>query len=240
MAELDRVAFARGVNDAIRALRGVYGGVRTMFDELRGAVEETDPPLFDLRIRARPGSRKNADEKILRTWEGRFYTADAAESDVDSDDEEAEDAEEADDDSTPSESSKKRTVSFTTGQNVAFVKVVLYHPGAGEDEPHLLYGVLRDCRVTSKSSGDQLEVRRNTLGRVLEEVRSDMKLGPLHTRASVRWPAGLAKSARKKGGNRLVFQVAELPRRVALFDLRGHDQVQGIAEGLRTLWQAAG
>ena len=41
----------------------------------------------------------------------------------------------------------RKHVMLSAGQRLAFVKIVLYHPGADEGEPHLLYGVLGNFRV---------------------------------------------------------------------------------------------
>lgn len=63
------------MSDAIRAIRGVYSGVRAMLAELAGILEQSPAPaLFDLGVRPRPDVRRSPDEKILRSWEGRFYS----------------------------------------------------------------------------------------------------------------------------------------------------------------------
>lgn len=95
MNELSRDDFAKGVNDAIRALRAVYSGVRTMLDELANALAAEPAPLYDLGVRARPvTSRLNPDEKILRTWEGRFFGDEQTDGEDEADDDEAGDEEE--------------------------------------------------------------------------------------------------------------------------------------------------
>lgn len=73
MTELTRADFAKGVNDAIRALRAVYSGVRTMLDELAVALEDAPCALYDLGVRARPvTSRANPDEKSCEPGRAAF------------------------------------------------------------------------------------------------------------------------------------------------------------------------
>src|SRR5687767_2657104 len=90
MADLDRETFAKGVNDAIRALRAVYMGVRTMLDELSGTLERGPAPsLYDLGVRLSSGtSRANPDERILRSWMGRIFLEAPTESEPDEESEE--------------------------------------------------------------------------------------------------------------------------------------------------------
>lgn len=217
------------MNDAIRALRAVYGGVRTMLDELASALaEQPEPVLYDQRVKARPvTSRTNPDERFLRTWEGRFYAADQPEADADADEDDANDDKDIDDDSP-----KKRFVTLTAGQSLAFVKVVLYHRGQDQGEPHLFYGVLRDCQAAGR--WELMNVRRGGLHRVLEVVRPEMKPGQqLATKASVVWPPNVART---RHANRLEFRVDQAPLPYPLFDLRGPEQVHEIAARLKALW----
>jgi hypothetical protein len=229
MNELDRAGFSSGVNDAIRALRGLYGGVRTMLHELAGALaEQPEPVLYDQRVKARPvTSRTNPDERFLRTWEGRFYAADQPEADAEADEDDANEDEDIDDDSP-----KKKFVTLTAGQSLAFVKVVLYHPGQDKGEPHLLCGVLRDCQVAGRWG--EMNARRSGLGRVLEDVHPNLRPGQqLVTKASVMWPQ---KGARTRHANRLEFRVDQPPQPYPLFELRGSEQVHEIAARLKALW----
>lgn len=231
MTELNRADFAKGVNDAIRALRAVYSGVRTMLDELADALQDEPAALYDLGVRARPvTSRANPDEKILRTWEGRFYAEEPSEADADADEDDA-----GDDEDNEEDSPGKKYVTLTAGQSLAFAKVVLYHPGADEGEPHLLHGVLRDCRVPA--GWTTLNIPKSRLRRVLEIVRRDMKPGTIATKASVLWPPDVPKKGGKKARtNKLVFHVDEPPASFPLFDLRGRDQVREIAGLLKRRW----
>ena len=193
------------------------------------------------RSRARTSSRLRAsshrgsyiappDEKILRTWEGRFYAEEPSEGDAEPDEDDAPDDEDNEEDSPG-----KKYVALTAGQSLAFVKVVLYHPGADEGEPHLLYGVLRDCRVPA--GWTTLNIPKGRLRRVLEIVRRDMKPGTIETKASVLWPPDVPKKGGKKARtNKLVFHVDEQPTSFPLFDLRGRDQVREIARLLKKRW----
>jgi hypothetical protein len=98
MTELNRADFAKGVNDAIRALRAVYSGVRTMLDEVADALEDEPAALYDIGVRARPvTSRANPDEKMLRTWEGRFYAEEPGDADAEFDDDDGADDEDNED-----------------------------------------------------------------------------------------------------------------------------------------------
>ena len=230
MADLSRSDFARGVNEAIRALRAVYAGVRTMLDELKDALQDGSAPLYDLGVRARPSAgRTNPDEKILRTWEGRFY---AAEADV----EESDDDDSRDDDD-EDERADRKCVSLSDGQCLAFAKVVLYHHGEVEGEPHVLYGVLRDCRVDA--GWPVLAIPRSRLRRVLDVVRSDIRLGKLETRASVQLPPDTQRGRGTSKANRLICNIDRSPQSFPLFDLRGRDQVRQIAALLKDHWTAA-
>jgi hypothetical protein len=236
MSELSRADFAKGVNDAIRALRAVYSGVRTMLDELADELEAEPAPLYDLGVRARPiTSRLNPDEKILRTWEGRFFGDEATDGEDEPDDDEGAEEEEGDD-----EPRGRKHVMLSAGQRLAFVKIVLYHPGADEGEPHLLYGVLSNFRVPA--GWPTLKLPKGRLRRVLDVVRSDMKTGPTETKASVLWPPDVPKrgGGKKARTNRLVFNVAQPPASFPLFDVRGRDQVKDIATLLKRQWADAG
>lgn len=236
MSELSRADFAKGVNDAIRALRAVYSGVRTMLGELADALEAEPSPLYDLGVRARPiASRLTPDEKILRTWEGRFFVEDVPEADDDTDDEEGADDEDADD-----EPRGKKHVTLSAGQRLAFVKVILYHPGSNEGEPHLLYGVLDTCRVAA--AWPTLKLPKGRLRRVLDVVRSEMKVGPVETKASVFVPPDVPKKGKgkKSRGNHLTFDLTQPPASFPLFDVRGPDQVREIAAALKRQWAGLG
>ena len=74
MTELNADGFARGINDAIRALRSIYRGVRTMLTELSAELEEGADPLYRLPVSVQSSTnRTNPDDKFLRTWIGRLY-----------------------------------------------------------------------------------------------------------------------------------------------------------------------
>lgn len=227
MADVDASDFALGVNAAIRALRGIYGGVRTMLSELAIELEQTPGALYDLRVRPKPvTTRINPDERFLRSWEGRFYSAEPTDDERDDDDEDANDDEDADD-----EGRGRRNVTLVAGQNIAFAKVVIYHRESDAGEPHLLCGVLRDCRIPA---GDQsLTVPRSSFRRILEVVRQDSKPGKLVTRASVRRPPNVPK--KNRDDYKLVFRLDEAPTRYRLFDLTGRDKIREISSGIKAL-----
>ncbi len=220
MTELDRETFARGVSDAIRALRAVYAGVRAMLEEFSETIrQDPQPLLYDLGVRpASRTSKAHPDEKILRSWMGRFYQG--TPTDTEPDDEGDDDGEDP-----------KRFVTFSAGSDLAFAKAVLYDRQSETGEPHLLVGVLRNCQVGL--GWEALDVQRWQLRKVLEEVRHDTALGPVKTKAGAKWPRSASRVA---GGNRLVFQLTEEPMRFPLFDLRGPEQVREVAVNLKGLW----
>lgn len=227
MTEIDRATFARGVNDAIKALRAVYGGVRLMFDDLRNALEsEPEPVLKDIRIRVFPRvGRANADEKTLRSWMGRLYTDAASVSEPEDDP-----GEDADD-----SGASGRSLVLKRGQNLAFAKVELFRSGESAGEPHVVYGVLRDCRVEANWQIDDIEIKSGMFGRLLEHVTADSKPGPLKTDATLRRPQSLAQSSTVRRSH-VMFTLDTPPQRVALFDVRSLDDVQKIAAELKAAW----
>lgn len=183
--ELSSKDFAR----TIRALRLVYSGVRTMLAELADELKQPPNPLYDLGVRVRPiTTRINPDERFLRTWEARLYSPTEL-----ADDDEEED-EENDDEDGDDERRDKRDVNLARGQNVAFVKVVLYDRNGDEGEPHLLCGALHDAHVAAGS--DSLQTPRAMFQRILEQLDHDTKIGPLQTK---RRSAGLRMFRRSRG-----------------------------------------
>jgi hypothetical protein len=222
--------FARGINDAIRALRAVYGGVRTMLTELGDELERPPSPLYDLGVRVKPvTTRINPDERFLRTWEGRFYVMESVDGD---DDDERDEDDELDDEEVDGERSQKRAVTLSAGQSVAFVKVVLYHREGDEGEPHLICGALHDAQVPARIP--QLVAPRSSFRKILETVGDYTKPGKLVTKAGVRSSKGLPKQTKKtKGDHRLTFRVDHSPTRYRLFDLSGREKVREIAAELK-------
>lgn len=228
MTELDRTTFAKGVNDAIKALRAVYGGVRLMFDDLRNALEsEPAPVLKDIRIRVFPRvGRGNADEKTLRSWMGRLYT----DPDLVGGHEEDGGEEDADE-----SGASGRTLVLRRGQNLAFAKVELFRTGELASEPHVVYGVLRDCRVEANWPITEIEIKSGMFGRLLEHVTEKSEPGPLKTDATLRRPASVAQSSSVRRSH-VMFTLDTAPHRVALFDVRSHEDVQKMAAELKASW----
>jgi len=217
--ELTPEEFARGVNEAIRALRAVYGGVRALLAELGDELKRRSPPLYDVGARVKPvTTNESPDERFLRTWEGRIYSA--ARQDEDDDDQEQDGGEDEDD-----EKGAGGYVAHTAGQDLAFAKVVLYHRDVQEAEPHLICGVLRNVRI---EAGDPaFQIPRASFRKVLELISSDVKLHTELIAATVKRPPNLPKS--KRAAYKLKFQLNELPVRLRLFDLNSREDVQRIA-----------
>ena len=210
MTETDRAAFARGVSEAIKALRTVYRRIHVMFDELELALTSAPAPqLSDLGIRAFPRNRRGDDgERTLRSWMGRLY----ASADMVRDDEPV-----ADDDGEADGGDGRKMVSLDPGQNVAYVKVELYRQQSAI-EPQLLYGTLRDCRI-AEANIEEFELNPDNFSRILEPIKEDVPTGEFKTFAKVRRPKSSPKGSKKKGGNHLRFTLEHPPTKVALFDV---------------------
>lgn len=230
MADIDRQAFAVGVNEAIGALRALYGGVRTLFDELKMSLKDGPNPLHDFDVRIKPlATRLNPDERFLRTWEGRFYSVQEPPED------DGEEDEGGDDDDVDEEPRKRKFVTLNKGQDIAFVKVVIYHRAEVEEgEPHVLAGAMR--RIHAVEPWEELKARTSSLRKLLELVRDGMPVGEIQTRASVMWPDRASRS--NKNGNRLVVRIDEPPLVWPLFEIRTQDQLRVIATQLKALWQS--
>jgi hypothetical protein len=230
MTDTDRAAFAKGVNEAIKALRAVYGGVRVMLEELETALESEPAPLASMRVRAIPPLRKDkAEEKTLRSWMGRLFTDPGMTGD---DDEEVSDA-----DTDDEAAGKSSTRTLKRGQDLAYVKVELYRPEAEASEPQILYGILRDCRMAADEGLSEFEVKAYMFSRVFEPIHEDSRAGDLKTRVKVMRAKG-GKGAKTKGRNQLTFTLDSAPKGMALFDLRSVEDVQGIAADIKALWTA--
>src|SRR5436190_11365821 len=76
MTESDAATFASGITEAVRTVRGVYGSVRIMLEELGSLLEQGPTPLHDLGVRVKP-IPDTPDELLLRSWEGGFYSDDS-------------------------------------------------------------------------------------------------------------------------------------------------------------------
>ena len=234
MTELDARTFAQGVRDSIRAARNIYGAVRQVREEIRVVLEQSPAPLlYDLRIRAEASNYRHPEEKILHSWEGRFYSDNPAlaggEPEDDDDDAEGEPEEE--------EAPKGRgPLVLAAGQRLAYIKIVLYQPNVAAPEPHVLYGVLHDCRVAR--GWQEIEVRRYMLRRILYVIDESLAPGDLRPHIRVQAPKGVPKPKGKDMTNRLMFTVHQPPERVALYDVRGPEQVRGIADRLKRFWTA--
>jgi hypothetical protein len=228
MTELNADDFARGINDAIRALRSIYRGVRTMLDELSAELEVGVNPLYRLPVSVQSSTKKtNPDEKFLRTWIGRLYVTDRPNYLVDSEGTD-------DDDGSDDEAVSNKTLTLENGQDLAFAKIVLYqHRDDDKDlqHPHLIYGILRNCRVGIPVK--TLTVGKTYFRRILDEVNRDTKPADvLKTKAKSLASSGFSK---KSGVNNLIFTLSEPPVYTALFDLRGRQQIREIATSMKRL-----
>ena len=119
-------------------------------------------------------------------------------------------------------------------RTLAFAKIVLYQERADDKDlqhPHLIYGVLRNCRVGVPLK--TLTIGKTYFRRILDEVNRDTKPSDaLKTKAKIQTPAGFRK---KSGVNNLVFTLKESPVYTALFDLRGQEQIREIANAMKRL-----
>ncbi len=232
MTELDAKTFAVGVHDAIRAARNVYGAVRQMREEIKVALEQPPtPPLFDLGIRAEASNRHHPEEKILRSWEGRFYGDNPAEADGEPEDEDDDLDGEPDEEESPK---RRGPLVIVAGQRLAYIKTVIFQAGGEAAEPHILYGVLHNARVGC--GWPEIEVRRYKLQEVFALINAGRMPGELRTRIRAQPPKGVAKPKGKDMSNRLVFDLRRSPERVPLFDVQGPQQIREIADGLKRLW----
>lgn len=233
MTELDAKTFAQGVHDSIQAVRNIYGAVRQLRDEMRTALEHApEPLLYDLRIRAEASIYHHPEEKILHSWEGRFYSDNPAQAGGEPEDDEDEVDGEPDDDAPKG----RGPLILTAGQRLAYVKVVLYQPLVETPEPHILYGVLHNCRVGG--GWQDLEVKRYVLRRILYVVDEDRVPGDIRPNIKVQPPKGVVKPKGKDTSNRLTFTISQPPERIALYDVNGPEQVREIANNLKRLWTA--
>ncbi len=121
-----------------------------MLDELTAELEKPPEELSRLRVPVQPVGKPNspADEKFLRSWIGRLYT-------FERDGDETDDEDVEDDEDSGDGRPRRRPIELYVGQNLAFVKIVLFQASSLNDKPqppHLLYGVLRNCQVDRKAS----------------------------------------------------------------------------------------
>ncbi|MFN2511724.1 MAG: hypothetical protein ABR568_09810 [Pyrinomonadaceae bacterium] len=203
--ELGVDEFAKGVNDAIRAVRALYGGVRSMLDELTAQLQEPPQELSRLRVPVQPLVKPNSppDEKFLRSWIGRLYTFERDGDETDDKD--------IDYDEDPGDApSGKKQIELYLGQDLAFIKVVLFQSHSSSDQlepPHLLYGVLRNCQVDTKVGQDALSVNRDYFRRIVEDLHRTTAQGGFTTRAfCIGWA-----SKKQKGIHALKFTLDSPP-----------------------------
>ncbi len=234
--ELSADDFAKGVNDAIRIVRTLYGEVRSMLDDLTAKLQEPPEQLSRLRVPVQSVVKPNSppDEKFLRNWIGRLYTFERVD-----DDETEDDGVDYDEDSGDG-SGKNKQIRLYVGQNLVFLKVVLYQGRSLNDQiqpPHLLYGVLRNCQVDStvKQTGrgidEALSVKKMYFRRIVEDLHRSTPQGEFTTRA---FSQGFSNK-REKGTHALKFTLESPAEFHPLFDIRGRDQICKIADHIKAL-----
>jgi hypothetical protein len=201
-----------------------------MLDELTAELQE--PPatkLSRLRVSVQSTVKPHSppDEKFLRTWMGRLYTFDRIEAD------EGAEEETDDDEESSEESSGAKPIMLSAGQDLAFVKVVLFTKQSLDqpEPPHLLYGALRNCQAAvSLGKGQTVQVRKRYFREIVQDLHRTTPIGSFKTRAFYDgWPKG------QKDKHRLMFTLDGSPEFWPLFNIRGREKVREIAERIKTL-----
>ncbi len=120
--ELSADDFAKGINDAIRTVRVLYGEVRSMLDELTAELQKPPEQLSRLRVPVQSVVKPNSppDEKFLRSWIGRLYTFEHIHDD-ETEDDGVEDDEDSDDGR-----AKNKQIELYVGRILSFLKLCYF------------------------------------------------------------------------------------------------------------------
>lgn len=233
---ISRDDFREATNHSIRAVLNLYLEVRNLFGELSKILQAGQPSFKVLKGRVIPSSRRHEYEiRILRPWEGRIFLPDDSNDEEDGEEEEDEagDVEESDE----SSPKKKRTIEIAYGANFLFAKAMIYKPRDMKVEPHLLYGILTNCRIDNPnfSTGKALKLRRPELSKILMPFDEDRtsKLETLKTKASISNPGRGVKPDQR----RLIFTLPDPPRKISLYEIDERDKVEKIAEEMKVMWE---
>lgn len=227
---LSREQFRIAVAQAIDGVLNVYHEVDAMLRELAIALGADEPRFTTLIKRLVPGAGKNPDARFLRDYHA-FVFSPANSADEEDEEEEDEDTEDDDDGGTKK---AKKPLTVPSGSGVVIARAAIYNRSTTTFEPMLTIACLRNWQTSTElPPGTPLRIRRGNFRRLMRDVDRHRwaagKVNTLKTTVPVHIP-GMGK-----GKPTLVCELANVPDRIPLFDIRPAT-VQEIARNVRATW----
>jgi hypothetical protein len=244
MSDITREQFAAAVAAAISSVYHLYREVDRLLVGLRDALAEEPIPLAPVRGTFSAKAGRDPGRLVLRHEYGTLFkpiSPDEEDLDDDDEDEGDDEADEGDgEEAREKQGKEKRAADIAADQPLLGLRVAMHDTGKQANfEPQIQYAVMSEWAIGNAfQPAEQFVLQRYMLRRIPRALGGALEVpkgARLVTRSAARRIGGRSKGEDRRLSCRLPEGVVTVP----LYSLDSPEQLERLAESVKTMWASA-